>query len=509
MAVSCSNNGEPGPTASAEETPVGSGAAGSGNAAGQAAVASGATAGSGAAGSGTGGAGSPSGGGGAENIGGAGSPSGGGAENLGGAGSPSGGAETAGVAGGAVTNGGSSANGGGPAGGTASAGVPPSGGAAGASSAGYNDTLPTFTSHTIADFPGGYAVFCADIDGDGLPDVVALSATSEGLVWFQNPSWTRYTITTEAQQLLYAAPYDVDGDGDLDVAFISDFSVNNTTSGGTISWAEAPDDPTLDQQWQLHAIGAIPSSHRVAWADIDGDGRKELIDLPIFGVGSSAPAYAGAVELTAYSIPEDLSGSWMSSVLDDQHLEVAHAIQIVDWDGDGTDDILTAANDGVDLFRPSLSAEPLHVAAGQEGEAPSRGSSEVVLGYLGDQRFMATIEPWHGTDTVIYTPGASESDLWTRQALGPDFEHGHGMVIADLNRDGYDEVIGGGGQGAMTQLIYRYVPSSGSWDKIELDVGGVAVSGMYAEDLNGDGAIDIVSIGTSPTNNVVWYESSG
>jgi len=68
--------------------------------------------------------------------------------------------------------------------------------------------------------------------------------------------------------------------------------------------------------------------------------------------------------------------------------------------------------------------------------------------------------------------------------------------------------VAGGGQGQMTELIYRYVPSTGQWDKIPLDMGGVAVSGMDVKDLNGDGALDIVSIGTSPTNNVVWYESS-
>lgn len=82
------------------------------------------------------------------------------------------------------------------------------------------------------------------------------------------------------------------------------------------------------------------------------------------------------------------------------------------------------------------------------------------------------------------------------------------MAVADLNGDGYDEVIGGGGQGTMAQIIYRYVPSSRTWDKISLDKGGVAVSAIDIGDLNGDGAMDIVSIGTSPTNNVVWYQNS-
>ena len=56
-------------------------------------------------------------------------------------------------------------------------------------------------------------------------------------------------------------------------------------------------------------------------------------------------------------------------------------------------------------------------------------------------------------------------------------------------------------------MIYRYLPSSDSWEKIPLDIGGVAVSGLYISDINGDGALDIVAIGGA-TDNVVFYENS-
>ena len=391
-----------------------------------------------------------------------------------------------------------------------SAGAAAASAGAGAPGSQWSRSFPTFTEHTIANFASGYATVVADIDHDGLPDVVALSSGNAGLVWFKNPTWTKYTITTSAKQLIFMAPYDIDGDGDLDMALVSDFDMTNTTGGGTVSWAEAPADPTQSQDWTLHPIDATPTSHRLRWADIDGDGKKELLDLPLFGKGSTAPAYAGAVQFKAYFIPSDLRSAWTSKVLDDMHLEVAHGIEIVDWDGDEAEDLLTAANDGVDLFRPSLGSNAQHLAAGEDGQAPTKGSSEVALGRLGSAsaRFIATIEPWHGTDAVIYTPGAAATDLWTRKVLGSPFEHGHGLAAADFNGDGFDEVVGGGGQGTMAQYIFRYVPSSGTWDQIELDVGGVAVSGMDVKDINGDGALDIVTIGGSPTNNVVWYENS-
>jgi hypothetical protein len=439
----------------------------------------------------------------------------GGVKGTGGAGGPAGatgmtGGSTGGLSGGSTGGAAGGVTGGstGGAAGKATGGASGGAGASGAAGAAWNSAFPTFTKHTIANFSSGYAVAIADIDNDGKPDVVALSSGSANLVWFKNPSWTKYTITSKATALIYMAAYDVNGDGHLDMAVASDFSMTDTTSGGTVSWAEAPADPTQSQEWTLHKVGAIPTAHRLRWADLDGDGRKELIVLPIFGVGSMSPAYAGAVQLTAYTIPANPSSdTWVSRILDSTHLEVAHGLAVVDWDGDKAQDLLTAANDGIDLFRPSLNPSYQPIGTGATGQAPTKGSSEVGLGSLGGARFIATIEPWHGTDAVVYTPGTANSPLWTRTDLGADFTHGHGLGVADFNGDGFDDFVAGGGQGTMAQIIYRYVPSSGTWDKIPLDTGGVAVSGIDVGDLDGDGDIDIVSIGTSPTNNVVWYEN--
>jgi len=62
----------------------------------------------------------------------------------------------------------------------------------------WNSTFPTFTQHTIANFNAGYALVVVDIDRDGKQDVVALSSGSAGLVWFKNPSWTKYTIRSNS-----------------------------------------------------------------------------------------------------------------------------------------------------------------------------------------------------------------------------------------------------------------------------------------------------------------------
>jgi hypothetical protein len=77
-----------------------------------------------------------------------------------------------------------------------------------------------------------------------------------------------------------------------------------------------------------------------------------------------------------------------------------------------------ALNDGVDLFRPSLANPVERLGAGKFGQAMDKGASEIALAQLGGSRFFATIEPWHGTDAVIYTPGSGDSPLWDRKQLG-------------------------------------------------------------------------------------------
>jgi hypothetical protein len=374
-------------------------------------------------------------------------------------------------------------------------------------SAMWQEALPPFTRHEIP-FEGGYYATSFDVDLDGLRDIVALSTSQSALVWFKNPSWDRYDITTATSRFIHTAPYDIDADGDLDLAIASEFNLGDSNNGGLVHWAENPDDPTMTDEWTLREIDQVPTSHRLRWGDLDGDGTSELLNLPIIGIGATAPEYVGPAQLKAYWIPLDPTGPWDAQVLDDSRLEVAHGITVVDWDGDETADILTASNDGVLLFRLGLGGAPEHIGAGLDAGRPNRGSSEVALGTLGGDRFVASIDPWHGTDAVVYTPPEQpDAAVWDREVIGTAFTGGHGLDAADLNGDGYDEIVGGGRGGGGTLMIYRYRPDSDGWEEIALDVGGVAASSVEVHDINGDGRPDILAMGGA-TDNVVWYENT-
>lgn len=371
----------------------------------------------------------------------------------------------------------------------------------------------SFSKNTLDDtMQGGYGVDIADIDADGLLDIVALSTNPGRFVWYKNPSWERFDISTVAERNIATAPHDIDGDGDVDLVLASEFALNRSSEGGTIHWLENPGNPVQNQEWAMHFIDEIPTSHRVKWGDINGDGKMELVNLPIIGVGAVAPAYDVDLEFTAYAIPPDPTVEPWPGVVLDNSLQMAHGIRLVDWDTDNRTDILIASFQGVQLFQLGVNGKMVarrQLGAGFAGERPGIGSSEVDMGALpGGERFIAAIEPWHGNEVVVYTAGDDSNAPWNRQTIETDLVGGHALLVADLDNDGVDEIVAGHRSEPYNLFIFRYDSRDSDWNRIGLDVGGIGLAGLAIGDLNGDGFKDIVGIGTR-TRNVVYYQNSG
>ncbi|OGT70321.1 MAG: hypothetical protein A3H44_01425 [Gammaproteobacteria bacterium RIFCSPLOWO2_02_FULL_57_10] len=364
-------------------------------------------------------------------------------------------------------------------------------------------------------FAGGYGVELADIDGDGRTDIVALATTPAQFAWYRNPDWQKFTISTTAAGNIAAASHDIDGDGDTDIVLASAFNLRASTEGGFVHWLENPGNPTKNQEWTQHLIDKIPTSHRLRWADVNGDDKLELINLPIIGIGATEPDYAVGAELTAYTIPRDPRSSPWGKVIISDELEMAHGLTVMDWDEDGRDDLLTASFGGIDLFQLAsrgLMVDQTTLGAGNRGTRPNQGSSEVGVGSLEDERFIASIEPWHGNEVVVYRANADGTlqggAPWAREVIDSEFVGGHALVVADLNNDGSDEIIAGHRSSPFGLYTYRYMADTQTWQRSTLDAGGIGVAGLAVEDFNADGFVDIVTVGSS-TANVVLFENAG
>src|SRR5260370_12710819 len=147
--------------------------------------------------------------------------------------------------------------------------------------------FPHFRMEQIAtDLKVGYAVLLVDLNGDGKKDIVVADTTR--VVWYENPTWKRRTIIegqTKPDNVCIAA-YDIDGDGQLDLALGADWKPFNTKEGGTLQWLKRGQ--TLDEPWTLYPIGTEPTLHRIRFVDLDGDGKAKLVGGPLMGRQSTA-----------------------------------------------------------------------------------------------------------------------------------------------------------------------------------------------------------------------------
>ncbi len=384
--------------------------------------------------------------------------------------------------------------------------------------------FPSFRGQVIDPRVGEvcYAVAAADVNGDGKLDVVAVA--SDAVVWYENPTWARHDAirgVTDRDNVCLQ-PLDVDGDGRVDFALGAAWRPTDTKAGGTLQLLTRTG--AADGAWRVVPLGSEPTLHRVRWGDVLGSGRPQLVVAPLQGRDTKGPDWgqgAGA-RITVRSIPEDpFAAPWPVEVADDT-LHAVHNLQVVDLDGDGRQDILAAAWEGVFVLRRGEGGRwsRARLGSGNQDTRPNRGSSEVKLGRLRDgSRYIATIEPWHGSQVVVYTPPKPGGDLWDRQVVDEPVRWGHAVWSADLDGDGDDEIVVGQrdpnvdpartpkGPGV---LVYDPRPGPGpiAFDRRVVDDGGVATEDLVVADLDGDGRPDIVAGGRA-TRNVKIYWNLG
>jgi hypothetical protein len=359
-----------------------------------------------------------------------------------------------------------------------------------------------FRAQEIAqDFGVGYAVSTGDVNGNGRTDIVAISGTD--IVWFEAPGWEKRVMLSGAtpRDNVCFALHDIDGDGRLDLAVGATWQPTNTTGGGTLHWVrQGP--PGATPGWELHDITSEPTLHRIRWADVDGNGRKELVVSPLHGRGTKGPAWdgPGARLLILRPPAHPATEAWPAEVADDS-LHILHNFITVDMDGDGQEEILTASREGVSLLKRGTDGTWSRTLIGEGSPG------EIQMGRVGGRRMLATVEPWHGTSIVVY---AEQPGLWARTVIESSISGGHALGWADFNGDGDDE-LAVGWRDAKPQpgvAVYKVGRDGALRSKMMVDAGGMATEDLTIADLNGDGRPDIVASGRATRNvKIYWNET--
>ena len=367
-----------------------------------------------------------------------------------------------------------------------------------------------------------YAVVTTDVNGDQKPDIVAVA--NDAVVWYENPTWEKRDIlrnSTEPDNVCLQ-PFDVDGDGRIDFALGSAWRPTDTKTGGNLAIITRTG--AVGDAWRVVPIGSEPTLHRVRWGNVlaKPEDRPQLIVAPLQGRGTKGPDWGNGEgsRIIAWEIPqrpfEDL---WPSFPLSDQlhavhNLQVINAHQLV-LSRHAVPAVLLASWEGV--FLGSADRSLVKIGSGNQASSPNHGTSEVKLGHRRDGLpFVATIEPWHGNQFVVYQGAKPEEEFeMARHVIDESLALGHAVWCADLDADGDDEVVVGQ-RDASKQAdpeargpgVILYDPKPGSYpiafDRTRVDQGGVAVEDLVVADLDGDGRAEIIAGGRA-THNVKIY----
>ena len=257
---------------------------------------------------------------------------------------------------------------------------------------------------------------------------------------------------------------------------------------------------------RLDVLGRVPHPSHVATADLDADGRADLVvaDLGLVGPGDDAKG-------SVVWLRRQADGAFRAFTLADRLPRVAD-VQAADFDRDGDLDLVVAAfgwrwiggiylleNRTTDWTRPSFVRRELD---------PRTGSIHVPVADLngdGQLDFVALIAQQHETVVAFLGDGRGGFRRETIDAAPHPGWGSSGLSLVDFDRDGdLDALVTNGDMlddfRVKPYHAVRWLENRGSFPWVPHPIAGLpGAARAQAADLDGDGDLDVVACAFVPS----------
>lgn len=362
---------------------------------------------------------------------------------------------------------------------------------------------PKFEAQTIDDNVSiGYGLALGDVDGDGKPDI--LLADKQQFVWYRNGDWKKFVMAenlTEHDNVCIAAR-DINGDGKVEVAVGAQWNpgeTSNAEQSGAVFYLIRPGDPT--QLWKPVKLYHEPTIHRMQWYR-SSEGKFYLLVAPLHGVGNKNGEGAG-VNILVFEYPKDVNGTWPVYKLPG-NMHLTHNFELQESTDKNSSGFFLAGKEGVRFIHEAAFIQSKPAIEPLPGLDSAAG--EVRTGKAAGKKFIATIEPMHGKNLVVY----SKDEANKRIVVDNNLVEGHALATGDFSGDGKAQVIAGwrvpNKDSAVGIKLYTETNGNGSvWESYWIDRHGMACEDIKVADLDMDGKPDIIASGRSTHNLKIYW----
>lgn len=358
------------------------------------------------------------------------------------------------------------------------------------------DGFGSFGTENIIDISTGpYTarwVRSADMDGDGDKDVLYAAYDDNRISWHENTDGQgafapEKLISTFVNKPTSVHPADLDGDNDMDV-------LSSSYSDHKIAWYENQGQGTFGLQQVISTNAAFAKS--VFASDLDGDGDMDALS-----------ASRGDDKIAWYENTDGQGTFGPEQIISDTSID-ANAVFAIDIDNDGDKDVLTASlTDDIIAWHENTNGQgsfgPRQIVTNSADFAVSVYATD--LDGDGDEDILSASS---GDHKIAWYENQGQGNFGPQNIITTSEAAAYSVYAADLDNDGDQDVLCANWNYPSRITWFENTDGSGSFGPAQLISTNVnGASCVYADDLDADGDMDVLSSSYNIQGRITWYKN--